>query len=399
MDDESARATRPAAPARDIAEERQPAPVSPGNSGSGPKGEDDRAVSADDRYEREIDLDSNSTHARVVGLVGVGRRVLELGPATGHMSRVLADRDCSVVGIEFDPEMAKQAALYCERIIVGDLDELDLDTELGADRFDVIVAADVLEHLRDPLSALRRLRGFLAPDGFFVISLPNIAHGSVRLALLEGHFSYRKIGLLDTTHLRFFTRESIDELLDKSELGAAEIFHQELNIEASEVPFDPGAVPAGVWEALQHDPDARIYQFVIKAIPFAAPGLRELQRRMRELAHDNARLREAVLAQRPDREAELRGALINAHDQMLRRDEQIYHLQEETKSLRRELAEEREQELRLRVRLDRILNSPPARAYSRLGQLPGVKGLVSARTAGYRSALSRAKGAEAGPHG
>ena len=98
----------------------------------------------------------------MVQLVGTDRRVLELGPATGHMTRVLRDRGCTVVGIEVDPEMANQAAEFAERVIVGNLDKLDLDEELGSDRFDVIVAADVLEHLTDPLSALRRLRRFLA---------------------------------------------------------------------------------------------------------------------------------------------------------------------------------------------------------------------------------------------
>src|SRR6185437_10785344 len=133
------------------------------------------------RYERSIEVETDSTHARVVRLVGTDQRVLELGPAAGHMTRVLRDRGCTVVGVEVDPDMAKLAAEFAERVIVGNLDQLDLDAELGSERFDVILAADVLEHLADPLTALRRLRAFLAPDGYFVISLPNIAHGSVRI--------------------------------------------------------------------------------------------------------------------------------------------------------------------------------------------------------------------------
>ena len=85
--------------------------------------------SADGAYDFEIDLDSDSTHARVVRLVGSDRRVLELGPATGYMSRVFRDRGCSVVGIEVDPVMATQAAEYCQRMIVGDLDAIDLETD------------------------------------------------------------------------------------------------------------------------------------------------------------------------------------------------------------------------------------------------------------------------------
>jgi O-antigen biosynthesis protein len=343
-----------------------------------------------ERYERRIDLGSDSTHAMVVRFVGADQRVLELGPATGHMTRVLRDRGCSVVGIELDPKMAAEAEQYCERMIVGDLDELELDAELGSDRFDVVVAADVLEHLKDPLAALRRLRPFVASDGFFVISLPNVAHGSVRLALLEGHFSYQKVGLLDETHLRFFTRESIGKLLDEAELGVAEVHHQALNIDASEVSFDPAAVPAGVIDSLVQDPDAQIYQFVIKAIPLEAPGLREMQRRSRELAHENASLREAAGA--GGREAQLRSALIDAHDQLLRRDEQINSMQEELQLARQDTASLHAQILRLRVRLDRILNSPPARAYDVLRGLPGLRTLVARRTASYQTAMHSAEG-------
>jgi len=286
MEDETQTAAQPAAPTADTGAETESTDT-PSPEASNGRADDGQAPTArsDDRYAQRIDLGSGSTHARVVHLVGSDRRVLELGPAAGHMSSILRERGCTVVGIEIDPRMATDAAQYCERVIVGDLDTLDLDAELGSDRFDAIVAADVLEHLKDPHAVLQKLREFLAPDGFFVISLPNVAHGSVRLALLEGHFPYQRVGLLDTTHLRFFTRESIDQLLDEAELGAAEIYHQELNIDASEVPFDPDGVPAEVFQALKSDPDARIYQFVIKAIPFETKGMRELQRRMRELAH------------------------------------------------------------------------------------------------------------------
>ena len=304
------------------------------------------ARSEDGRYDFEIDLDTDSTHARIVRLVGADRRVLELGPATGYMSRAFQERGCSVVGIEVDPGMAERAEQYCERVIVGDLDTIDLDEELGSDRFDVIVAADVLEHLKDPLAALRRLREFLAPGGCFVISLPNVAHGSVRLALLEGHFQYQRLGLLDATHLRFFTRESLEELLDEADLAMAEIYHQQLNIDASEVPFDRDAVSPEVMEQLKQDPDAQTYQFVIRAIPFELPGMRAMQGRIRDLATENARLREVVVQQRElqealaaitSREGQLRASLLDTHEQLFQRDQEISQLREELLPLRRTL--------------------------------------------------------------
>jgi hypothetical protein len=283
--------------------------------------------------------------------------------------------------------MAEQAAEFCERVIVADLDVVDLDSELGSDRFDVIVAADVLEHTKDPLAVLRRLREFLAPEGFFVISLPNVAHGSVRLALLEGTFRYQKRGLLDKTHLRFFTRESIEELLDEAELGMAEIFDQELNIDASEVPFDRTKVSPVLLQALEQDPDARTYQFVIKAIPFELPGLRQIQRRMRDLAaevgrlsaeagrlsEENARLREAqlALAEISSREGQLRASLIDAHEQIFQRDLEIAQLREEILPLQRSL--------------ESLRASPVGRLYLRLRRVRRVASAIGRRANKYRA--------------
>jgi O-antigen biosynthesis protein len=399
------------------------------------------------QYDFVVDLDSDSTHAKVIRLVGEARRVLELGPASGYMSEVLRERGCTVVAIEIDADMASEAARFCERVIVGDLDTLDFEQELGEDRFDVIVAADVLEHLKDPLKALRSLRAFLRPEGYFVASLPNVAHASVRLALLEGRFEYGDLGLLDRTHLHLFTRDSIARMFDEAELAVVEMHRQEASIDTTEIPVDVDAVPADVLTQLQRDPDALTYQFVIKAVPLEAQGMRELQSRMREQAlardaveREQTLAREAVereltlareaverelaltvsriqeleqaLAAISGREGHLRGALIEAHDQVLRRDEQIEELNatlqknvDEVNRMRAERAElqagrtaveaqlaAREDEARkLRVRLERILTSPPARIYARLGHLPFLRRVVRRRTAGYEQALGDAR--------
>jgi 2-polyprenyl-3-methyl-5-hydroxy-6-metoxy-1,4-benzoquinol methylase len=387
------------------------------------------------QYDFVVDLDTDNTHANVIRLVGEDRRVLELGPASGYMSEILRNRGCAVVGIELDADMAAQAKQFCERVIIGDLDILDFAAELGEDHFDVIVAADVLEHLRNPLKLLQDLRAFLNPGGFFVVSLPNIAHASVRLALLEGRFDYQDLGLLDRTHLRFFTHASIAQLFDEAELAVVKIHRQEAPIDTTEVAVDVDAAPTEVVRELEQDPDARTYQFVIKAVPLEAPGMRELQSRLRNqaLAKDAA---EQELAQLRDqtipriqeleealsaisrREGELRVALIEAHDQILRRDEQVEELNgklrkaieehgraiEEREQLRErlvgmeaqytavgaQLAASAEETRKLRVRLERILNSPPARIYAGLGRLPLLRGVVRRRTVGYQQALQDA---------
>jgi O-antigen biosynthesis protein len=315
------------------------------------------------RYDFDrIDPNSGSVHADVVGLVGESRRVLEVGTATGYMSRALAERGCTVVGIELDPDMAESAGELCERMIVGDVEALDLERELEGERFDAIVAADVLEHLKDPLRLLRRLRPFLTADGCFVISVPNVAHGSVRLALLSGRFDYQDIGLLDETHLRFFTRETLEQLLDEAELGLAELHRHDLALEASEVRFDRNAVSAELLEEINEDPDARTYQYVAKAIPMPTEGLREVQRRLREVVELRLRAErveelEGKLAEIAGREAELRRALIDAHDQLLQRDQQVA-------------------EMTVRVRrIERLKASLPGRVLLALRRFPGARAL------------------------
>jgi SAM-dependent methyltransferase len=310
----------------------------------------------------EIDLNSGNVHADVVNFVKPGSRVLELGPATGYMSHAFVGRGCEVVGIEYDPGMAERAAAFCERMIVGDLDRLDLAAELGDDRFDAIVSADVIEHLKDPLGALQRLRPFLKEGGRFVISIPNIAHGSVRLALLTGRFEYGDWGLLDSTHLSFFTRESFERTLDEAGLELVELRPHELPFAFAEVKFDEAALPTGIVEALEAEADARAYQYVALVVPKgeAASGSRE-----RPTAGAAPTLREEMNA----REAE--------------------RLRTETEALRGELQGLRSENLRLGVRLERILASPPAKAYAALAKLPGMDAVRRRRQAGFEAEVKR----------
>jgi len=131
---------------------------------------------------------ADTSHRKVLDAVGGNKRVLELGSAIGDTTRRLSKRGCTVVAIERDPEGVVETTRWAERVLAADLDQEDFILDLAEERFDVIVAADVLEHLREPARVLRSLRGFLAPGGFVVASIPNVAHGAVRLALLEGHF-------------------------------------------------------------------------------------------------------------------------------------------------------------------------------------------------------------------
>ncbi len=224
-------------------------------------------MSRNNDYGYEIDLQNEqTTAAKILKLVGRDRRVLELGMASGHMSRVMKENmGCTVVGMELDPEAAATGELYCERVIVGDIEQIDLETTLGEDRYDVILCADVLEHLRDPWKMLGMMRKFLAPGGRVVISVPNVGFNGLLAELCNGKFGYRERGLLDGTHLRFFTRREAELLLLSSGLVPQEWDQVLLGAEHSEFAESWNGLPEEFRGMLREVRDGEVYQLVISA--------------------------------------------------------------------------------------------------------------------------------------
>jgi SAM-dependent methyltransferase len=142
-------------------------------------------------------------------------------------------RGCRVVGVEADPEAAAAAREACELVVVGDVEDAAVRDELPGE-MDVVLLADVLEHLRDPWGVLAALRSHLAPGGRAVVSVPNVGHWTARRALARGRFAYAEHGLFDHTHLRFFTRASARELAARA---GFEVAREELA--AASLPLEP----------------------------------------------------------------------------------------------------------------------------------------------------------------
>jgi|SRR5579862_7675872 SAM-dependent methyltransferase len=148
---------------------------------------------------------------------GKPKRILEIGCASGQTLAYMRDQGADlVVGIECSPDAAAIAkSRGVEKIIVGDIERMEVDLEPSS--FDLLIAGHVLEHLADPWTALRRLRRFLRPGGQLVGGLPNIRCQSVLLPLLfRGKWEYQPSGIMDWTHLRFFSRQTIQDLLEKT---------------------------------------------------------------------------------------------------------------------------------------------------------------------------------------
>ena len=219
-------------------------------------------------YESKVDpLRPNDAHGISLQLVGKSKTVLELGASSGHVTKALKALGNTVTVVERDARFLETLQSIADSVHITDLDWLDLREELNGQKFDVVLAGDVLEHCSQPDLVLLQLHDLLNPDGYVVISLPNIAHGDVRLSLLTGKFEYRDVGLLDRTHLRFFTRDSINDFLLRNSFIISEIFGSTANIGATEFGPPSSVIPAEVIKFVQEDRDALVYQFVVKAFP------------------------------------------------------------------------------------------------------------------------------------
>jgi hypothetical protein len=237
----------------------------------------------------------------------------------------------------------------------------DLAAQAGDERFDAVVLPGTLADARDPGALLAAVQPLLAEGGAVVLGVPNAAHGTVRLALLAGQADAAGIGGRRT----LFTLGHLESLLDEAELGVVELRRREEDFRSSPPAQDPAIAPDAVLRRLDGDPDARTAEFLVRAEPLGRPGMRAVQARLRELAAAAAdaererdvaradlqaaeraaveerhameqRLRQAeerieelssAFAEVSKRDGELRRALVDAHDQLLRRDREVDDLE------------------------------------------------------------------------
>ncbi len=140
--------------------------------------------------------------------------VLEVGPGDGVISSWLKQaKHCRTIGVEYVPAAAEVARDAFDDLLIGSIeDQAMVERAATFAPFDAIIFADVLEHLVDPWRVLRNMLPLLTPTGHVLLSVPNVAHWSVRLNLLRGHFDYTDGYLMDRTHLRWFTQRTARNL-------------------------------------------------------------------------------------------------------------------------------------------------------------------------------------------
>lgn len=151
-------------------------------------------------------------------------RALEVGCGAGHTLSLLKQQGlCDwVSGVEISPAAAEQAAQRLDKVVQGNIEAMELPADPGS--IDLLLCLDVLEHLIDPWEMLKRLSTLLSKDGVLIASIPNVRHYRVLLPLvIHGRWDYMNSGILDRSHLRFFTRATAIELIQSSGLSVEQV--------------------------------------------------------------------------------------------------------------------------------------------------------------------------------
>jgi 2-polyprenyl-3-methyl-5-hydroxy-6-metoxy-1,4-benzoquinol methylase len=244
-------------------------------------------------YEWEFNPeDSNSTAAAIYQFAREGGgRVLDLGSGPGLVSSHLKTiNGRHVTCVDNDKERLRAAEERgVDRTILGDLGGDDWTTSISSEAFDVIILADVLEHLVHPGDVLRLIQdhSLLAPGGFLVVSIPNAAHEAIVAELLIGRFRYRETGLLDSTHLRFFTKETLFELCERQGFLVTRLHRIKRALEETEFSAVRMELDPEVRARLSRAPESQTYQFVARVEPWTdAPVLADLRQRIDALTQE-----------------------------------------------------------------------------------------------------------------
>jgi len=231
-------------------------------------------------FRKSESLKKDSTHRKVLDLVGKNKRVIDFGCASGYLDNILKEvYKCEVWGVELNGKDAKKAAKICKKVIVADIENVyDWSKEIGAEKFDVALFADVLEHLKNPLEVLRGAKKILTPDGYVVASIPNIAHSTIRLELLLGQWEYEPIGLLDNTHIKFFTHTEIIRLFHDAGFYIKKVDHKIERLPeelARDYLKKQGFSLTNELRKMLYAPDALVFQYIISASNKKPAGYKE----------------------------------------------------------------------------------------------------------------------------
>lgn len=219
------------------------------------------------KYDYRFADNDGSTAAAIVSMVGKNKRVLEIGAGPGSISRVLKDRSgCNITAIEIDPGHVAELSAFCDAVFSLDLNDENWAAAFeGVEKFDTVVAAEILEHLVDPLATLKIAKSLLSQQGQIIVSLPHVGHAAVMACVFNSDFAYQQDGLLDRTHLRFFGIKNIQDLFEDAGLHIEEASFIVKSPGSTELMAQWQKLDSNVKEALLTSKFSEVYQVIVKA--------------------------------------------------------------------------------------------------------------------------------------
>lgn len=221
------------------------------------------------KYDCELDLDSKNSLSIIIKMLKPNSKILEFGPANGRLTKYLNKvMECNVDIVEIDEEAGLNAAQYSNKSFLGeqfgDIEKYIWLDELKNEKYDFIIFADVLEHLRNPFEVVKKCKSILNKNGSVVLSVPNIAHNSIIIDLINDEFKYNNLGLLDNTHINFFSYKRLMRMIENN--GYVSVNQESVNFQVgeNEIKNDYSYIDKKISKVLRQREKGTIYQYVFK---------------------------------------------------------------------------------------------------------------------------------------
>lgn len=210
-------------------------------------------------------------------LINGGKKVLELD-TDGLLTEFLKKRGCNVTRLKINSVSSDNKKDYADKIIEANMSSLDLSKYLGSEKYDVILMDDLLTRVPDVHKFLLQLREFLEADGYIVFSIPNVAHGSVRISLLNGEFNYEQIS--SKTPQLFFTLDTVLSMIEDSGYSLIQLYRIEKEIDTQMKNYSY-TIPEELVDSILRDSESKTTHYVLKVSPTSYQDL-EVRKWLRE---------------------------------------------------------------------------------------------------------------------
>lgn len=230
-----------------------------------------------ENYTRDIIAGQEEALSKILSKVPEGALVLDIGCGSGMLGKYLSmNKRCVVDGVDIDPQAVELAKPKYRKVGVFNLEQQKLTDAFPVGAYDCIVMADVVEHIVHPEMLFENVKQLLKPDGIMLFSIPNIAHISAGLELVLGKFGYRNSGLLDATHVRFYSRQGFIDKLETNGIYPFEIDTVCKAIDSTEFKSFRHFPQSILEEIIDARSDALTYQWIVSARLYASTIIKQI---------------------------------------------------------------------------------------------------------------------------